>query len=71
MFNFSDIAALSLAYGAGRQIGADDELADAVTAYLSDATVYHKAAQAGLRLVTENRGALAKTLALIRNVLPA
>jgi len=66
MFNFSDISRMSLARGAARQVANSAELAAAVGAWLADADARRAAGAAGQRMVEESRGALAKTLAILR-----
>ena len=69
MFNFSDISRMALERGAGRQVQDTDELASAVADYLKNPVTRRVAGEAGQRMVAENRGALAKTLALLRPLL--
>jgi 3-deoxy-D-manno-octulosonic-acid transferase len=69
MFNFSDISRMALERGAGRQVQDATELADAVADYLEHPAARKAAGVAGQRMVSENRGALAKTLALLRPLL--
>ena len=71
MFNFAEIARLCAERGAGRRIAAAGELADAVAAWLDDPAARAVAGAAGRQLVEENRGALARTLALISARIPA
>ncbi len=71
MFNFSDISRMAIERGAGRQVQDSSELASAVASYLENPTVRKAAGEAGLRMVAENRGALDRTLALVRNVFRA
>ena len=68
MFNFSDISRMALERGAGRQVQNAAELASAVAGYLDNPAVRNAAGAAGQRMVAENRGALAKTLALVRRM---
>ena len=68
MFNFSDISRMALERGAGRQVRDAGELTTAVAEYLENPAARRAAGDAGLRMVAENRGALVKTLALIRQV---
>lgn len=65
MFNFSEISRMSLARGAARQVTDSAALAEAVGAWLADPDARGTAGAAGLRMVEENRGALAKTLELL------
>jgi len=69
MYNFSDISRMALERGAGRQVQNAAELANAVAGYLENPGTRRAAGEAGQRMVTENRGALAKTLALLRPLL--
>ena len=69
MFNFSDISRMALERGAGRQVQDAAELASAVADYLENPAARNAAGAAGQRMVAENRGALAKTLALLRQLL--
>jgi len=69
MFNFSDISRMALERGAGRQVQDAAELVEAVAEYLEHPAARQAAGVAGLRMVSENRGALAKTLALLRPLL--
>ncbi len=68
MFNFSDISRMALEQGAGRQVQDVAELTSAVAEYLENPPVRRAAGIAGQRLVEGNRGALTKTLALLRPV---
>jgi 3-deoxy-D-manno-octulosonic-acid transferase len=70
MFNFSEIAALTLERGAGTQIQHPEQLAAAVAAYLANPVRRAEAGEAGRKLVEENRGALEHTLELIERLLP-
>jgi 3-deoxy-D-manno-octulosonic-acid transferase len=70
MFNFSEIAALTLERGAGTQIERPEQLAAAVAEYLSNPVRHAEAGEAGRKLVEENRGALERTLELIERLLP-
>jgi len=69
MFNFSEISRMALERGAGRQVQDAAELTSAVAEYLEKPAVRNAAGEAGRRMVAENRGALAKTLALVRQTL--
>lgn len=69
MFNFSDISRMALEHGAGRQVRDVAELTSAVADYLENPTMRRAAGEAGRRMVAENRGALAKTLVLVRQQL--
>lgn len=69
MFNFSGISRLALERGAGRQVQDAAELASAVANYLENPAARNAAGAAGLRMVAENRGALAKTLTLVRQII--
>jgi len=67
MFNFSEISRMALERGAGRQVQDTVELANAVADYLENPAARIAAGEAGLRMVAENRGALDRTLMLLRN----
>jgi 3-deoxy-D-manno-octulosonic-acid transferase len=69
MFNFREISRLALERGAARQVQDSTGLAEAVGDYLADAAGRGAAGEAGRRFVEENRGALAKTMALVRPLL--
>ncbi len=69
MFNFSDISRMALERGAGRQVQDAAELTSAVAGYVENPAVRNAAGEAGQRMVAENRGALARTLALVRQAL--
>jgi 3-deoxy-D-manno-octulosonic-acid transferase len=69
MFNFSEIAGLTLERGAGVQIRHAAELAPAVGEYLGDANRRFAAGEAGRKMVEENRGALERTMSLVQHIL--
>jgi 3-deoxy-D-manno-octulosonic-acid transferase len=69
MFNFKDISRMALERGAARQVNDAGELASAVADYLEHPAARKAAGAAGQRMVAENRGALARTLALLRPLL--
>lgn len=69
MHNIEAIAALAVERGAGTQFSHGGQMADAIGGLLADAGRRERAGAAGRRLVTENRGALARTLALIEKAL--
>jgi len=71
MFNFSEISRMSLERGAGRQVQDSAGLAAAIGDYLADPQARRAAGDAGRALVEENRGALARTLALVQRLLKA
>jgi len=68
MFNFAEIAALTLERGAGVQVHDPAQLAPAVGDFLGNANRRDTAGEAGRRLVEENRGALERTLRLVEAV---
>ncbi|MBI3897134.1 MAG: lipid IV(A) 3-deoxy-D-manno-octulosonic acid transferase [Gammaproteobacteria bacterium] len=70
MFNFVDIARLTLERGAGTQVANVEQLAPALADFLGNANRRFEAGEAGKRLIEENRGALARTLKLIETLLP-
>jgi len=65
MFNFEEIAQLVRECGAGRQVSNADALEEVVAHWLGDADERFRVGQAGLALVSENRGALQRTLDVI------
>jgi 3-deoxy-D-manno-octulosonic-acid transferase len=65
MFHFEEIAAMALERGAARQVHDGAELAAAVALYLEQPELRRAAGRAAHTLVTDNRGALERTLALI------
>ncbi|HWR87318.1 MAG TPA: lipid IV(A) 3-deoxy-D-manno-octulosonic acid transferase [Acidiferrobacterales bacterium] len=69
MFNFSEISRMALERGAGRQVQDAAELTSAVAGYVENPAMRKAAGEAGQRMVAENRGALAKTLVLVRQAL--
>jgi 3-deoxy-D-manno-octulosonic-acid transferase len=69
MFNFNEIAAMTLERGAGVQIHTAAELAPAISDLLGSANRRDALGDAGRRMVEENRGALARTVTLIEKVL--
>jgi 3-deoxy-D-manno-octulosonic-acid transferase len=60
---------MALERGAGRQVQDSAELASAVADYLENPAQRRAAGEAGQRMVVENRGALARTRALVRQAL--
>lgn len=71
MFNFQEISRMALERGAGRQVNNATQLADVVAEYLRNSGASRTAGEAGRRMVADNRGALAKTLALVKRAYPA
>jgi 3-deoxy-D-manno-octulosonic-acid transferase len=69
MFNFAEIAAMTLDRGAGTQIRGPAELAPAIGDFLGNANRRFEAGEAGRRMVEENRGALERTVELIEAVI--
>jgi 3-deoxy-D-manno-octulosonic-acid transferase len=69
MFNFAEIAALTLERGAGVQVADSAGLVRAVTEFLENPDRRFEAGEAGRRLVEENRGALEHTLRLVSQLL--
>jgi 3-deoxy-D-manno-octulosonic-acid transferase len=62
VFHFEEIAAMALERGAGRQVLDARGLAAAVALYLEEPELRRRAGSAAHTLVTENRGALGRTL---------
>lgn len=69
MVNIEEIAQEAVARGAATQIAHGGQLAEAVGNYLADPARRQAAGAAGKKLIEENRGALARTLALIEQAL--
>jgi len=69
MFNFAEIARLTVTAGAGRQIRGPEELSGAIARYLGDREARRAAGCAGEELVRQNQGACARTLALLEPLL--
>jgi 3-deoxy-D-manno-octulosonic-acid transferase len=70
MFNFTEIATMTLERGAGVQVRALAELAPAIGDFLGNANRRFGAGEAGRKMVEENRGALVHTVKLIEELLP-
>ena len=68
MSNIEEIARLAVARGAATQIARGGHLAEAAGSYLADPARQRAAGEAGKKMVTENRGALARTLRLIEEL---
>jgi 3-deoxy-D-manno-octulosonic-acid transferase len=71
MFNFAEIAQLTLERGAGVQVNNGQELLETLTEFFADADKRDRAGEAGRKLVEENRGALQRTMRLLEPLLPA
>ena len=69
MFNFDEISRLTIGRGAGVQVQNASQLAPAISDFLGNANRRFEAGEAGKRMVDENRGAVAKTVALIETVM--
>ncbi len=69
MFHFEEISAMALERGAARQCLDVEELAAAVALYFEQPALRRAAGDAAYTLVTDNRGALARTLDLIEQAL--
>jgi 3-deoxy-D-manno-octulosonic-acid transferase len=70
MFNFAEIATMTLERGAGVQVRTAAELAPAIGDFLGNANRRFGAGEAGRKMVEENRGALVHTVKLIEGLLP-
>lgn len=68
MRNFLQISEMAVERGAGVQVSDVPELIRAVDRYLSDANLRFAAGERGREMVRENRGALAKTLAVLEKL---
>jgi len=71
MFNFLEISRLVLECGAGQQVRTGDQLAAALQMYLADGNLRFKDGESGRRVVEENRGALQRTMTILRTYLTA
>jgi 3-deoxy-D-manno-octulosonic-acid transferase len=71
MFHFEEISAMALERGAARQIHDVQELTEAVALYFDQPELRRAAGRAAHTLVTDNRGALERTLALVEDSLRA
>ena len=71
MFNFTEIAQLTLERKAGVQVRDPTQLMQAIAMFLGDADLRDSAGEAGRKLVEENRGALQRTMRLLEPLLPA
>jgi len=69
MFNFAEIAQLALEREAAWPVTSSGDLERAVRRLVGDANLRDRMGQAGARMVQENRGALANTVALIDELL--
>ncbi len=69
-FNFLDITRLAVRRGAATRIRGSDSLAPAVAELLDDPDLRYRMGEAGRHMVEESRGALAKNLELIDELLP-
>ena len=70
MFNFTEIAQLTLERGAGVQLSDATQLAPALAEFLGNPNRRDLAGEAGRKLVEENRGALERTMRLLEPLLP-
>ena len=71
MFHFEEISAMALDRGAAFQVRDSGELADRVAGLLEQPSLRRAAARAGAAMLTENRGALGRTLELMAGRSPA
>ena len=71
MFHFEEISAMALERGAARQVHDVQGLAEAVALYFDQPDLRRAAGSAAHTLVTDNRGALERTLALVEQALDA
>lgn len=71
MFNFQEIASITLDHQAGVEVGDVSELVESVGGYLGDPDSRDRAGEAGRKMVEENRGALERTLAVVDPYLSA
>lgn len=71
MFHFEEISAMALERGAARQVHDVQGLAEAAALYFDQPDLRRAAGSAAHTLVTDNRGALDRTLALVERALGA
>lgn len=71
MFHFEEISAMALERGAARQVRDSRELAAAVAMYFEQPELRRAAGRAAHTLVTDNRGALERTLVFMSEALAA
>jgi 3-deoxy-D-manno-octulosonic-acid transferase len=71
MFHFEEISAMALERGAGRQVHDLEGLVAALELYFDQPDLRRAAGRAAHTLVTDNRGALGRTLALVEQALGA
>jgi len=69
MFHFEEISAMALERGAARQVHDVQGLAAAIALYLEQPDLRRAAGSAAHTLVTDNRGALGRTLVLVEEAL--
>ncbi len=69
MSNFREIAAMSIAYGSGRQVEDPEELAREVASLYADASCRNAMGEGGRRLIAEQGGATELNIAVIRRLL--
>jgi 3-deoxy-D-manno-octulosonic-acid transferase len=69
MFHFEEISAMALERGAARQVHDVAGLAAAIALYLEQPELRRAAGCKAKTLVTDNRGALARTLVLVEEAL--
>jgi 3-deoxy-D-manno-octulosonic-acid transferase len=71
MFHFEEISVMALERGAARQVHDAQGLAEAIALYFDQPDLRRAAGRAAHTLVTDNRGALGRTLALVEEALRA
>jgi len=69
MTNFREIAALTLQYGAGVQVGNEGELLEAARDFLASAELRQVIGKNGLKMVRDNSGATQRYMGLIARAL--
>ena len=65
MFNFREISAQALQCGAGKQVKDQPELTAVIDQLLRDPNLRFRMGEAGKKMVEDNKGAVAKTMALV------
>lgn len=68
MFNFREVSRMALERGAGRQVTSTTELAETLAQFLKDTDARRVAGEAGRQMVADNRGALTKTLTMVKRI---
>ena len=70
MYNFLQISELALERQAATQVADATQLRAAIHRYLGDPNLRFRVGEAGKAMVTENRGALSRTLNMLQALVP-